>query len=87
MYEIEIENKNDQFMCCGKDTHVSTKKNSPSNSGTPFVATSSEKDCPFTTYENITTYKATVSSAYGNLMWGNRNKTSHHPSFKNNNMD
>ena len=84
---MEIENKNDQFMCCGKATIVIEHKKNTSISGTPFVAISSEKDCPFTTYENITKYKETVSSAYGNLMWGNRNKISHHPSFKSNNKD
>jgi len=71
------------FMCTGTRECDRTEKKAIVNSGTPFVATSSEKDFPFLLYELPLSVKNS-SSAYGNLMWINRIKVKNHPGFGNN---
>ena len=71
------------FMCTGTQECDRTEKKSIVNSGTPFVATSSEKDFPFLLYE-LPIGVTNSSSAYGNLMWINRIKVKNHPVFENN---
>jgi len=71
------------FMCTGTQECDRTEKKSRVNSGTPFVATSSEKDFPFLLYE-LPIGVTNSSSAYGNLMWINRTRVKHHPAFGNN---
>ena len=83
-----MENTNDQFMCSGNNTFtINEEKKSVTDSNTPFMATSSSRDCPFLLYELPIAYKQQVSSAYDNLMWVNRIKTRNHPVFNNKDIE